>query len=408
MIFDFRKIDIKKIKFKKILTYGKEYFIIPIRYLLENTTNANSSQDNSSQDNSSQDNSKKQKTSEIIEFETPQMFLPFPINRQYQNHYLDLSFMNQEIDNKVVELMEFLEKITKLIKEKKRTRWRKIKAKKKTFIDFVKVLNPDFPKIFRVNINEHNVDFYDENKLIIKAKKPPQSPPSSPKQYIFPPCYGKFIISLPHIWISGQRLGCYWNVVQAKIYPTIHNYRPQPIKRPYLFTDEKKSQSGNNIEYPIAKNCIKIKDHEVYGKYFKMKGLGIPNGAIKQKLIMMGLEPNIIDYNKNTPIYKVKELSLKISSRPSSRSSSSNLKSKLNNKNKLGSIFGSNNNSESSEKPNITGNMLLLGINSLKKTKPIDKSKRRKKKQNHSNNLMVPSLDQIQNALQGLRKTSEA
>ena len=50
MIFDFRKIDIKKIKFKKILTYGKEYFIIPIRYLLENTTNANSSQDNSSQD----------------------------------------------------------------------------------------------------------------------------------------------------------------------------------------------------------------------------------------------------------------------------------------------------------------------------------------------------------------------
>ena len=85
MIFDFRKIDIKKIKFKKILTYGKEYFIIPIRYLLENTTNTNSSQDNSSQDNS-----KKQKTSEIIEFETPQMFLPFPINRQYQNHYLDL------------------------------------------------------------------------------------------------------------------------------------------------------------------------------------------------------------------------------------------------------------------------------------------------------------------------------
>jgi hypothetical protein len=51
-----------------------------------------------------------------------------------------------------------------------------------------------------------------------------------------------------------------------------------------------------------------IKDHPKYAPYFKMLHMGLPKGAVAQKLKKEGLDPKIIDLQPDTPAYQVAKL----------------------------------------------------------------------------------------------------
>ena len=118
-----------------------------------------------------------------------------------------------------------------------------------------------------------------------------------------------------------------------------------------------------------------------------MKKMGIPLPAIKQKITMSGLNPNIMDYPENTSITNIAELRKSDLKKDEENNSIKSIG--------IGSI--------------INKDMLSLGLSGLKKATLLDKSKQKKQKKQKKNrhtNLMVPSLDEIQEAFKRLKKKS--
>ena len=40
---------------------------------------------------------------------------------------------------------------------------------------------------------------------------------------------------------------------------------------------------------------LKVKDHEEYGRFFRMERMGVPNQAVKNRMAMEGLDPSFLD-----------------------------------------------------------------------------------------------------------------
>ena len=117
-------------------------------------------------------------------------------------------------------------------------------------------------------------------------------------------------------------------------------------------------------------NIYNPTNHPIYGKFFKMISMGVPKPAVKQKIVMSGLNPEIITNPKL-------------------------LKWKTNKKVK------SNSSKKQSRPINPLFQGIAMGKMNLKKTKPI-----KKKKSFHSKlGLTVPSLDDILGALKRLKST---
>ena len=108
------------------------------------------------------------------------------------------------------------------------------------------------------------------------------------------------IIYIDSIWVKENEYGIKWGLLQSKVFPSIEKleeciiedkYEDQPHKHYYniptcnIINDTQSSFHKKNI------NSDK-ENHDVYGKYAKMKRLNIPIERINQKLIMDGLNPN--------------------------------------------------------------------------------------------------------------------
>ena len=368
-ILDFNKIELNNIRFTKIQTYGIHYHISPIKL-------------------------KRKKIYKNIYVQTPRMYLPFPINESYNESYnkstIDLSFMNRYIDEKVNLFYIFLQKIEDIINNvisiRKESQWKKMDIYNKKWIPFLRTTNANYPQVFRIKIDlsdDSNVIFYDENLNIMKC------------QSYTPPCYGVFILRLSYLWFNTNKYGCSWDVIQCKILDNPLITSKPPPRLPYLFINQKdKSINSASVE---KANIIKsnggnelgeaICDHPKYKKFFKMKKMGIPLPAIKQKITMSGLNPNIMDYPENTSITNIAELRKSDLKKDEENNSIKSIG--------IGSI--------------INKDMLSLGLSGLKKATLLDKSKQKKQKKQKKNrhtNLMVPSLDEIQEAFKRLKKKS--
>lgn len=95
------------------------------------------------------------------------------------------------------------------------------------------------------------------------------------EQKLKPNTYIRYLIHLESIWFFGDTYGFNWYLVQAEI------KLPNILKR-YSFYNE---------------NVLEEKENKsnVYDKYVNMYKKRIPIQAIKNKMIMDGLDPNILD-----------------------------------------------------------------------------------------------------------------
>nr|CCA23131.1 forminhomology 2 domaincontaining protein putative [Albugo laibachii Nc14] len=79
--------------------------------------------------------------------------------------------------------------------------------------------------------------------------------------------------------------------------------------------DQKALELGPNASFSqlsglkaksMEENEILLKDHPAFSKYFKMLRLGLPDGAVQQKMISDGVDPGALDLGGDAPISQLK------------------------------------------------------------------------------------------------------
>jgi hypothetical protein len=101
--------------------------------------------------------------------------------------------------------------------------------------------------------------------------------------------YAYHIIHMDSIWISLDEengrwnAGLQWSVVQTRMYPSVFRISECMIR-------EDTTDFPDTVDHkPTLTLPQKKEDHPVFGRYFKMQRMGIPEGAIEHKLRQDGL-----------------------------------------------------------------------------------------------------------------------
>ena len=207
------------------------------------------------------------------------------------------------------------------------------------------------------------------------------------------PTYGYFIIQIKNIWINNNKWGINVFCNGAMILPSqLMDPPPIPIQEiKYMFESELDEL-----------NCVG--DSEIYSKFFKMKKMRVPIQAIKNKMILEGLDSSIIDLKPSTPLSKVNKgsssngipvpppppppppLSLKLN--PTALSN----KPTINNNNPRNALFA--------ELLSKKGTVLK------KSDRSVSMLDENKIKNISKNDARVPSLEQIKEAIHKMKMTS--
>ena len=232
-------ITIDNIVLKKQICIGNNLYNIPIKYLVNN-----------------------------LIIQTPIIFIPFTINKYKGNNYLDISFLNSEIDKEMSLFKKFIIDFNKYIE----TIINK-KNKNLEFVNSIKKSNSIFPDRLRLSIDDNILVFNDKKQLINF-------------DMIQPKIYSKLLISPLCIWKNNKQFGIKWYILQTKIYPKL-------ILDCYSFIDDDEDTNKNK------ETTINYKNHPKYSKYFKMVSCGVPKDAVKHKMLIDNLDPNILDGNIN-------------------------------------------------------------------------------------------------------------
>ena len=187
------------------------------------------------------------------------------------------------------------------------------------------------------------------------------------------PCYGYFIIKFKNIWINNDKWGININTYGCLLIPSQIEFNPNKN-----FDIHKSFKDEIDIE---KKNILKTKvnnlnEHPVFGKFFKMKKMGIPLMVIEQKIRINGLD-----------FEEFKKL----------ENSSDNLTNITTNKN-INKNTNMNSNKNTKQIPRIN---FLTDIQD-KKLKHYENNKIKKKERDER----VPSLNQILDALNKLKKSN--
>jgi len=295
--------------------------------------------------------------------QAPIMIAPFGISQFGQNKYIDLSFVNIDNDESIKTFYDSVCVINQFILKHMRY---KEKYYKKDFVNSVKKSDGIYPKRIRLSLDKE-CKVYNNYNQEIDVKQ------------IKPRALLKTLINISHVWINNGKFGIFWNILQIKYYGKlvlteyefIEDENPQFLKIPVINED---ITPRNTIPPPpppplpdIKQDIIKKK----YMKYFKMLEMGVNSNAVKQKLVMDGHDPNIIDNPScDTVCPKINSIeTLSINSKV-------NLLSEL-----------------------------KSGIK-LKNVKRVLKPKSKINLKNKTGNLTVPSLWEVRNCLKNLKKTN--
>lgn len=103
--------------------------------------------------------------------------------------------------------------------------------------------------------------------------------------------YAYHIIHMDYIWVSYDTdatcwtAGMQWSVVQTRIYPSIFR-----LSENECIIREEPNDFPDTTEHikPISPVNLLSEEHPIYGKYIKMRRMGIPDGAIEIKLKQEG------------------------------------------------------------------------------------------------------------------------
>ena len=131
-ILKVKGITIENIVLKKQICIGNNLYNIPIKYLVNN-----------------------------LIIQTPIMFIPFTINKYKGHNYLDISFLNSEIDKEMALFKNFIINFNKYIE----TIINK-KNKNLEFVNSIKKSNSIFPDRLRLSIDDNILVYNDKKQLI--------------------------------------------------------------------------------------------------------------------------------------------------------------------------------------------------------------------------------------------------
>lgn len=270
--------------------------------------------------------------------QTPILTMPFGKYSYGSKSYIDASFINDVIDKDMACFKETITKINNLV-----IKYISNTKNKQKFINSIKNSNDIYSDRIRLNIQEDILVFNERKDLVSQ-------------EYLKAKAYVKFLITPNNVWQNEEKYGITWTILQAKVYP-------QTVLNTYSFLDDKEDTPKDSNIY---------KSHPQYQKYFKMLNCGVPIQAVKHKMTLDNLDPNVLDGSKSKDVNKEKE----------------EKREKINNlNNSLGNIFAS--------KLNASPQINILNEIKTAKLKKAEKKEKILKEVKESNSYRPPSLTQI-------------
>lgn len=362
-IFYEDKTNIKHIKFGKIQIFNNKKYI-PIYY--------------------NQNNDKNTKYNDLL-IKTPRLFVPNKPRRETSfKPSLELLMIKGE-DDGVKVFTDILKKIEKKIKKQIEKR-KRLNLKGKEFVPLVRDDNKYKTNKFYTPLGIYSSSCIDINNKQIKEWE------------FITPTYGYFVILVKNVWISDYKWGINIFCNGAMILPS------QLMDPPPIPVQELKYIFGPEID-----SLKTVGDSDIYMPFFKMKKMRVPIQAIKNKMIIEGLDDSIIDLKSDTPLSQIKSKSIMNTSNtiplppppPSPILQSLQLSSNSLSLKKTSNIRIPSTSSNSIHSQLITE--LLTKKNSVLRKKPQHDRKLLIKEESDNR---VPSLDQIVNAINKMKSIS--
>jgi len=208
-------------------------------------------------------------TTNII-LQTPIMFIPFGVSTKYNTHSnyknIEISFKNNTNNKDITYFENMVDRINIYFKTLVRFKGMK----------YISCLKTDdfFPNRLKLKyMCDNNILIYNEDNIKINDSI----------ESIKPSTYGKFILQITNIWINKTKntYGIIWNICQIKLYKNLELQLEE-----FAFIDDSEDEYEED-------NIITNKEH--YDKYFTMLKRGVPIFAVKQKMILDKIDPDIID-----------------------------------------------------------------------------------------------------------------
>jgi hypothetical protein len=244
-----------------------------------------------------------------IVFQTPALYIPYkPHINTYNNKHnytVDMSFFNEGIDKALPEYEKWFYDLEKTVYTllKKRSY---LHCNKSNFRTLFKGDDYRYTKKMSISFSDKETEFYLlENVGGISLSKPID-------KIVFP-CYGFFIMEIQTIWIN-KPTNTFSNIKQKApdwgIKLIIHAVQCVPNHTKFnkfnninfiksnTFNISKLNNNTNTTNTTLLteeKKPVKSEIPEYLQTYFKMVKLGIARPAIKQKMVMSGLDPNLLD-----------------------------------------------------------------------------------------------------------------
>ena len=230
-------------------------------------------------------------------------------NRKY--YQLNICFYNYKFNNEIKEFINKIELLETKIKEKSAILWKNLgySNKNKTFVSSIGY-NKDKSKAY-LNLSIQMDNTKNESLCTVFDKfKNTQN-----LDYLIENSTGYCIILLRNIWRKGLKMGLNWVLLQIKV------YQPITALKECLIDDPDENNPNNHYEIArfntssVPKPPINIplppimpiltvnkEEHPIYGKYVKMKRMGIPDGAITSKCLMDNINYNdFLNFFNDTP-----------------------------------------------------------------------------------------------------------
>jgi hypothetical protein len=375
-IFYEDKTNLKNIKFgKKQIFNNKTY--IPIYYNDQQSKKTNNHND--------------------FILKSPRLFIPNKVRKENGFKPTIETIMIPNDDEGIQQFIDILTRIEKMILTKYKKQ-KKLNLKHKTFISYIKDDNKYKTKKLYIPLNIFTSSCIDINNKLINEWD------------FIAPTYGYFIIQLKNIWIDENKWGINIFCNGGMILPSqFMDPPPIPVEKiQYLFQSE-------------IDGLKTIGDDERYSKFFKMKKMGIPLQAIKNKMLLEHIPSNIIDLDPSTTLSNLNDLKININSLHNSSTNTLNLISQshqntIDKSSLLVNNFVENNNNSNNSNNNIhselCNELLSKSGNFLKKSNHNSIHNSIHNKINNLNHTSIkkddriPSLDQIKDAIGRMKSKS--
>ena len=273
-----REIVLDQIQFKKRISVGQNIFEYPIAY----------------------------HTRKLI-IQTPIVYIPYSTYKIENKITFDFYFLNLEVDKDMEDLKLFVEGVDK--KAIQKINLDKSKQSKQSKVrEFISNIKKSRNSCMSEKPDKMRVSLYD-NILSFNENGNPIS-----LDFLRYKTYLKLLMSPTKIWVNGNKYGIFWEVLQVKIYPktVLNRYMFLDDSQPPSIFSESSTDFVSTSSLESFKQIKQSQPHPKFSKYFDMLKKGVPKGAVRNKMLMENVDPNILD-NKSYAYKSVSSSSLSMS-----------------------------------------------------------------------------------------------